>query len=54
MNSLLVGISILLTLAVFAGWSIYEIISSHRKIKKVADLSEATMLSLGIKDTEDA
>lgn len=54
MTGLLIGISIILTLGVFAGWSIYEIITSHRKIKKVADLSEATMLSLGIKDAEDA
>ena len=54
MNSLLVGISILLTLAVFAGWSFYEIITSHRRNKKVADMSAATMAGLGIRDTEDA
>jgi hypothetical protein len=54
MTGILIGISILLTFAVFAGWSIYEIITSHRRIKKVADMSAATMLSLGIKETEDA
>lgn len=50
----LIGIAILLTLAVFLGWSVYEIISSHRRIKNVADMSAAHLASLGIKDTEDA
>lgn len=50
----LIGISILLTLAVFAGWSIYEIITSHRRIKSVADMSAAHLQSLGTSETEDA
>lgn len=54
MNSLLIGISIILTLAVFAGWSFYEIITSHRRIKKVADMSAATMAGLGIEEKEIA